>query len=213
MLEFAILGLLADAPRHGYELRKRLGELLGGLRVFSFGSLYPTLRRLEAKGLITPAAPVDGVDAPALSGRRARIVYQLTPEGKERFGELLADVSPSAYDDEQFGVHLAFFSQTSAPDRLRILQGRRRRVEERREGMSNAFHRTAERFDHYTRQLHEHGLDAADREVRWLSELIDNETRAHEQSTHPQTSGSPSSSRPHDGSPKTPTTRPTTPEK
>lgn len=176
MLEFAILGLLAETPMHGYELRKRLGELLGGLRAFSFGSLYPTLRRLESKGLIAQSAPLPDVSAPPLSGRRARIVYELTPDGKEHFAGLLADVSPTAYDDEQFGVHLAFFAKTRADDRLRILQGRRRRVEERREGMTTALHRTAERLDRYTRELHEHGLEAADREVRWLTELIEHET-------------------------------------
>ena len=44
MLEFAILGLLHEAPMHGYELRKRLYEMLGTLHAFSYGSLYPTLR-------------------------------------------------------------------------------------------------------------------------------------------------------------------------
>jgi DNA-binding PadR family transcriptional regulator len=50
MLEFAILGLLHEAPMHGYELRKRLFDMLGTLRTFSYGSLYPTLRRLLKAG-------------------------------------------------------------------------------------------------------------------------------------------------------------------
>ena len=41
MLEFAILGLLQERPLHGYELRKQIGLRLGGLRAFSYGSLYP----------------------------------------------------------------------------------------------------------------------------------------------------------------------------
>ena len=177
MLEFAILGLLSEAPMHGYELRKRLGDLVGGLRAFSYGSLYPTLRRMQSRGWIAQDEPLPGDEgAPALSGKRARIVYALTPDGKERFAELLGDASPAAYDDEQFGVHLAFFAQTKADDRLRILQGRRRRVEERRDGMHSSLRRTAARLDRYTRELHEHGLEAADREVRWLNELIASET-------------------------------------
>ena len=40
VLELAVLGLLHDAPMHGYELRKRLNALLGPLRAISYGSLY-----------------------------------------------------------------------------------------------------------------------------------------------------------------------------
>ena len=52
MLELAILGLLLESPMHGYELRKRLTGLLGAFRAFSYGSLYPALRRMQADGLI-----------------------------------------------------------------------------------------------------------------------------------------------------------------
>jgi hypothetical protein len=41
--------------------------------------------------------------------------------------------------------------------------------------MRAALARTRERLDRYTLQLQEHGLESADREVRWLTELIENE--------------------------------------
>lgn len=176
MLEFAILGLLNDSPMHGYELRKRLSDLLGTFRAFSYGSLYPTLRRMSEAGWIVDEEPLvepEGHDA-SRAGRRRR-VYRLTAEGKEHFGELLAQVGPEAFDDGGFGARLAFFGQTRSDVRLRILEGRRRRVEERREGI--AHRRTTERLDRYTQQLHEHGLESVDREVRWLNELIDMERR------------------------------------
>ena len=47
MLELAVLGLLAEQPLHGYELKRRLSETLGPLWGISFGSLYPALRRLD----------------------------------------------------------------------------------------------------------------------------------------------------------------------
>lgn len=175
MLEFAILGLLHESPMHGYELRKRLNALLGAFRAFSYGSLYPTLRRMKAAGWISERVPEETPDAPALTPKRGKVVYQLTAEGKERFQELLAEVGPATSDDEQFGVHFAFFSKTSADVRLRILEGRRRRVEEKREGLRAALARTRERLDRYTLELHEHGLEAVEREVRWLNELIAHE--------------------------------------
>ncbi|MFZ0322760.1 MAG: PadR family transcriptional regulator [Actinomycetes bacterium] len=170
-LELAVLGLLHESPMHGYELRKRLNALLGTFRAFSYGSLYPCLKQLVALGWIAES-DADPAGAPALSGRRARIVYQLTAEGKERFGEMLAEAGPAAWEDESFGVHFAFFARTDADTRLRILEGRRSRLEERLDNVRVAATRTRERVDSYTLELQRHGLESVEREVRWLNELI-----------------------------------------
>jgi DNA-binding PadR family transcriptional regulator len=171
VLDLAILGLLHETPMHGYELRKQLAAKLGMIRAaISYGSLYPTLRRLQAEGWIGEEAVPPAV--PALVSRRSRVVYKITAEGKERFQELLAQAGPETFDDPGFGVHFAFFSRTDQDTRIRILEGRRRRVEERREGLRDALTRAAERIDAYTLELQRHGLDACEREVRWLEELI-----------------------------------------
>jgi hypothetical protein len=70
---------------------------------------------------------------------------------------------------------MAFFSRTPAEVRMRILEGRRRRVEERREGLRAALARAGEQIDRYTRELHRLGLESSEREVRWLNELIEHE--------------------------------------
>ena len=172
MLELALLGLLREAPVHGYELRKQLVLRLGGLRAYSYGSLYPALRRLTRAGLIVEESGQMGQPA-----KRARKVYRITAEGKERFDEMLAEAGPHAWDDEGFGVHLAFFASTPTETRMRILEGRRRCVEERREGMRSALAKAGEQIDRYTRQLQQLGLDSCEREVRWLNELIENEKK------------------------------------
>src|SRR5262249_24495303 len=89
VLEFAILGVLHEAPMHGYELRKRLTARLGAFRAFSYGSLYPTLRRMQRAGWIVEQT--EDTRRGGSWGRRARRVYQITAEGKERFAELIAD--------------------------------------------------------------------------------------------------------------------------
>lgn len=168
MLELAILGLLHESPMHGYELRKRLTGLLGPFRAFSYGSLYPALKRMQAKGLIAEEESTEGTVL-----RRARKVYRMTPLGQTRFTELVADTGPQNYSDDGFGVHLAFFSRTPAEARMRILEGRRRQVEERREGLRDAVGRASSQINNrYTRQLHELSLESSEREVRWLNELI-----------------------------------------
>ena len=168
---------------HGYELRQRLYADLGAFRAFSFGTLYPCLKQLLADGLIAEETE-DGA-RPARAGRRSRIVYRLTAEGKERLQDLLSETGPAAWEDDGFGVHFAFFGQTRADVRLRILEGRRTRLEERRsrleermEGVRAAFTRTRERVDTYTLELHRHGLESVEREVRWLNELIASERQS-----------------------------------
>ncbi len=174
VLEFAVLGLLHDSPMHGYELRKQLNGVLGSFRAISYGSLYPCLKRLLGQGMIREMGPADA-GAPALSGRRSKIVYQLTADGKERFESLLAETGPETWDDERFDVHFAFFSQTDSDVRVRILQGRRSRMEERLASLKGAASKGAEKVDGYTAELARHGLDSTEREVRWLTELIEQE--------------------------------------
>ncbi|GII52222.1 PadR family transcriptional regulator [Planotetraspora thailandica] len=174
MLELAVLGSLHETPLHGYELRKRLNTLLGMFRAFSYGSLYPCLRGLLNDGFIVEEEPPEET----VIGRRSKIVYKLTAEGKERLHELLTQAGPSAWEDESFGIHFAFFRHTEAEVRLRILEGRRSRLEERLEGVRTALARTRERLDSYTLELQRHGLESVEREVRWLNELIDSERRS-----------------------------------
>jgi DNA-binding PadR family transcriptional regulator len=196
VLEFAVLGLLHRTPMHGYELSKQLNSLLGAFRALSYGTLYPCLTKLYEEGLIAKEgdapdggklpAPAPGPERPGQAPRRAgrsKIVYRLTAEGKERLQDLLAQSGPAAWEDDEFGVHFAFFGQTRADIRLRILEGRRSRLEDRMEGVRAALARTRERVDSYTLELQRHGLESVEREVRWLNELIASERRSEESSS------------------------------
>jgi DNA-binding PadR family transcriptional regulator len=182
VLEFAILGLLQETPMHGYELRKRLNALLGTFRAFSYGSLYPCLKALLRAQLITEDVALE--QPAAVAGKRSKIVYKLTAEGKEHFQTLLGECGPSEWEDDNFGVHFAFFGRTDAATRLRILEGRRSRLEERLDVFRTALSRTRERVDTYTLELQRHGLESVEREVRWLNELIDTERNTSQQTSN-----------------------------
>ncbi|HEY0186994.1 MAG TPA: PadR family transcriptional regulator [Cellulomonas sp.] len=183
VLESAILGLLHDSPMHGYELRKRLNLLLGSFRALSYGSLYPCLKSLAARGWITGSDPQEA-PAHGLAGKRARIVYQLTADGKEQLQQVLASSGPAAWEDENFGFRFAFFGDTDAETRLRILEGRRTRMAERLDMITESVTRSRVRMDEYTLELQRHGLEQVEREVRWLDGLID-----HERSTRSARTG------------------------
>jgi DNA-binding PadR family transcriptional regulator len=69
-LRYVLLGLIAEAPRHGYELIKAIEEKFGGMYSPSPGVIYPTLTLLEELGYIRPETP---------EGTRKQ--YVITPEG------------------------------------------------------------------------------------------------------------------------------------
>jgi DNA-binding PadR family transcriptional regulator len=165
-IELAVLGLLHEGPMHGYELRKRLNLMLGWGRVLSYGSLYPALKKMVRTGVIAETA-----DAAATS-RRPRIVYEVTEAGHAQFERLMSEVGPTAWEDDTFDIRFAFFGRTDMEIRLRVLEGRRSRLQERLARVQAELERTQAEVNRYAAELQRHGVESVEREVRWLSDLI-----------------------------------------
>ncbi|HYV42832.1 MAG TPA: PadR family transcriptional regulator [Thermoanaerobaculia bacterium] len=68
-VRLAVLSLLKEGPKHGYELIKQFEVRSGGLYRASAGTVYPTLQLLEDEGLIV---------SETIEGKRT---YRITPEG------------------------------------------------------------------------------------------------------------------------------------
>lgn len=87
----AILGLLYQRPRHGYDLRSAFEAMVGGASVWDLkpAQVYTTLNRLERDGLVEPSEPerIGGPD---------RVVYRLTEQGR---GELVAWLADGVHGD------------------------------------------------------------------------------------------------------------------
>lgn len=81
-MKYLVLEVLADGPRHGYEIIGAIEERRGFRP--SPGSIYPTLQMLEDGGFVT------GAD---VEGKR---VYTITPTGRD----MLQNRAPDAEDDE-----------------------------------------------------------------------------------------------------------------
>ena len=157
---------------HGYELRKRLNLMLGWGRVLSYGSLYPTLKKMLRGALIEETqvahTPVT---------RRPRIVYAVTDTGHCEFERLMSEVGPTAWEDDNFDIRFAFFGRTDMEIRLRVLEGRRTRLQERLDRVQKELALTQAEVDRYAGELQRHGVESVEREVRWLSDLIKAEHR------------------------------------
>jgi DNA-binding PadR family transcriptional regulator len=191
LLELAILGLLKEQEMHGYELKKRLTDVLGFGRGVSFGSLYPALSRLEAAGSVKAVEAASGAGRPipltgslggelaafrarasAVRGRRGKKVYGITAEGQRRFDELLASEDRPSEDDRLFSLRLAFARYLPAEVRLGLLERRRTLLVERLSGLGQRLRASRGRIDAYARSLMEHDRESTARDISWLERLI-----------------------------------------
>ena len=81
-LRLVLLKLIADQPRHGYDLIRAIEELTHGAYAPSPGVVYPTLTMLQDMGLIEEA-----------KGEGARKAFQITPEGRAHLEEKAEEVA------------------------------------------------------------------------------------------------------------------------
>ena len=87
---------LRDGPAYGYELATRFGKMTRGHIKFSFGTIYPFLRRMERKGIIKSSRD-------AGSGR---VYYALTPKGRTAQARALRQIKKSqkAWEEKLLGI-------------------------------------------------------------------------------------------------------------
>jgi DNA-binding PadR family transcriptional regulator len=188
MLELAVLGLLKERAMHGYELRKQLGAMLGPFWQVSWGSLYPTLRRLaKAEAVEKLAEPkttrrstrstrtqtkktTKSKPATLSSGRRKN-VYRISPKGEQLFTSMLEETA-AAVDAEHFTLKLAFFRYLQPEMRLALLERRRAYLQDKLAQFKVNIRDYKERIDSYTLSLQNHGMAATQSDIEWIDELI-----------------------------------------
>jgi DNA-binding PadR family transcriptional regulator len=172
VLELAILGALKERPMHGYELKKRLSFLLGHLWKISFGSLYPALKKLEAKNAIEKAYTVK-------EKTRNRYVYRITPQGEETFQKLLVDTRKSSEitDSDKFSLRLAFFQYMEPEMRLWLLEKRKGYLQERLSELSGQGKARDKEPDSYRQGLYRHRQELLKSDITWIGELIEQERK------------------------------------
>jgi len=194
MLELPVLGLLKEREMHGYELRKQLGAMLGPFWQVSWGSLYPTLRRLAKAGAVEkvetelPTRRQRTTRMTAKSGRtrsraaappplttgRKKNVYRVTERGEEMFAAMLEETA-AAVDAEHFTLKLAFFRYLQPETRLALLERRRAYLIGKLDEFKNNLRDYRERIDSYTLSLHNHGMASTESDIAWIEELITKE--------------------------------------
>jgi len=120
-VRYAILGLLAQKSRHGYELRAAFEAVVGGDVNWDVkpAQIYTTLERLEDAGLVERTSDLGEGDEPA------RRVYGVTASGKDALRDWFASgVTPSHQRDE-FYIKLMVGLVCGEVDPARLIQTQR----------------------------------------------------------------------------------------
>ena len=97
----ALLGLLEQHPRHGYELHAAFEAMVGGRQNWDVkpAQVYTTLSRLEKKGLVV-------VEALGQEGGPEKRIYAITPDGREALRAWLSTPVSTEHQRDEFFLKL-----------------------------------------------------------------------------------------------------------
>ena len=175
MLRIAILSLLADGDRTGYELSKAFDASLTYVWPASQSQIYPELHKLADKGL------AEGVDV-TQQGRPDKRVYRITPAGRAALVEWVARTPTTLGVRDPFQLK-AINSGRLPPDRARQLVADQRGLLQRRLGILATIRDQLESNGHapgepYTEQLGwrlavEAGLRTTEAYIGWCDWAVE----------------------------------------
>lgn len=152
--ELLILGLLKDKPRHGYEIRKQIKEVVSTFAVLEVESIYYTLNLLEKKGFVKKSVASGG-------GRRLeKYIYSLTEKGEKRFTQLLTKSLVTA-ERPNFSIDIALYFLPCLPHdtALRRLKGRTRILSKIEAALRKLSEQLKAKSSYHLRSIIEHNLE------------------------------------------------------
>jgi len=119
----AILGLLAQKSRHGYELHAAFSAVVGGGNWdVKPAQIYTTLERLEESGLVQTKSDLGEGREPA------RRIYAITRDGRDALKDWFTDGVPTEHQRDEFFVKLMIGLVSGEADPTRIIQIQRSKL-------------------------------------------------------------------------------------
>jgi DNA-binding PadR family transcriptional regulator len=119
-VRYAVLGLISQKPRHGYETRVAFESLVGGDENWEVkpAQIYTTLERLEQAGLVTRSSDLGEGEEPS------RRIYRITPEGEHALEKWFSEGVITEHQRDEFFVKLmvGLVSGRANPSRLIQIQ-------------------------------------------------------------------------------------------
>jgi DNA-binding PadR family transcriptional regulator len=113
-VQSVLLGFLIRSSMTGYDLRKAFSMSFSFFSGLSYGSIYPSLKKMESRGLITKRVEIG-------DGAPNRKVYTITEAGRQAFLEALRSPFVPEQPKRAFLMRLFFFAHLSAEEREQIV--------------------------------------------------------------------------------------------
>jgi DNA-binding PadR family transcriptional regulator len=172
-LGLAVLALLTAEPAHPYQMRHeiRVREIDRVMKV-THGTLYSTVDRLAATGLIQP------VETSREGRRPERTVYEITPAGRDQLLDTLrAELMRSAPNYPKLASALAFVTLLSPDEVAALLQRRSIEAESQLSGMNAALDASLKNRAHPLQRVHlievEYQIALLRAECEWLTAVVE----------------------------------------
>ncbi len=165
--ELIILGLLKDKPRHGYEIKKQIKEVVSTFAALEVESIYYSLNLLEKKCFVKKVVSSQGP-------RPEKFIYSLTPKGEQRFSQLLTKSLLTA-DRPNFSIDVALYFLPYLPVdvAMRRLRGRVRVLSKIEEALKHLTEQLKEKSSYHLKSIVEHNLELLQAEKRFIRNVGD----------------------------------------
>ena len=164
--ELAVLGLVAEAPRHGYEIEQLIESR--GMRNWTevgFSSIYYILSKLEARGWIGSQRQ------PAAGRGPARKVYSIQPKGQAAWRQATLGAMSTPEPRSSFLLGLAGVPGIPPEEAAKALRLYRRAVIQRREQVEQAWQQD-QQLPLFLEGMFEYSYNLLQAEIEWLDRYI-----------------------------------------
>ncbi len=165
-LKYALLGLLAESPKYGYEIKQNFEGIIGNVWSVSYGQLYPTLRKLSELGWVTKST------AP---GKKAaeKNIYSITDKGREVLYEWLLKPLRTSYKvKDEFTLKFLFFNKLPKDKVLEYLKLQQKKTLLQRESFQRTLVAMRDELDYFLQAIIRKGIIHLEAENQWLEEVI-----------------------------------------
>ena len=166
--ELLLLGLLKEGPKHGYDIKLKIKEILSLFAGVDLKSIYYPLRILEKRGLVAKR-----ISKP--TKRPERMVYFLTPKGETQFNELLTK-SLLNFKRPQFSLDLSlyFLNYIEPETAKRRLRARTQVLKQLAESLKQMVASLKSKKSATLVYILQHNLQMVETEQKFLSNLLYN---------------------------------------
>ena len=165
-LKFALLGLLAESPKYGYEIKRKFEGALGNVWSVSYGQLYPTLRKLSESGWVTKKTE---------PGKKAaeKNIYSITDRGRRKLDEWLLKPLRSPYKvKDEFTLRFLFFSKLPPAQVLEYLKVQQKKTVLQRDSFQRTLVSLRDEIDYFLQAIIRKGIIHLEAENQWMEEVM-----------------------------------------